>query len=201
MRNRIIENDTLLARRPRVAIWHADDAGDWHELQYKLPKGISAAAQEKALLYMGRRWIDWKARQGWECDPRSIRPAGPFPCAELDEQDMETFVIQARFRRTRPLLMTLDEASAVFESQPQAPQDGAILTQLAQRPDLIEANARGKREARQRARESEQAQAETEAWRRQHGLPEFAERDPDNWGPEWTLRTPATQGGNQQQDK
>lgn len=181
--NRIVDSNTLRQRRPRVETWHSDDRGDWHELNFTLPQGISARAIEKAFLAFGRDWIAWKAKQGWECDWRSIHLAGPFPCAELDKQDLNTYAVKARFKRSAPLLMTLDDAEVHFQSKPQAPHDGAILTQLSKHPEMIEQQARANAAAFKQLPENRKAWERMDRERRELGLPEFKEEDPDDFGP------------------
>lgn len=107
----------------RHELWTRDPAGDLDGCQFDVPKGVSADSIEKACKQTYAKWIDMKAQEnmvpasspvGWVGAMyygRQVVVFGPFRMPDYDQLDMERRYIVRRWKRTKPLLISLDEAA------------------------------------------------------------------------------------------
>jgi len=93
-------------------IWHADDRGDWAEMAFSLPAGTRRELVERAFREYGRRWIDYRVRQGYRPNLRSFECYGPFPDAE--NPDMQEYVVRARWWRDRPMVTSVGHLESLI---------------------------------------------------------------------------------------
>lgn len=171
--NRIVEANPRW-NKPEVEVWHANDAGDLHELQFEVPVWARHDSIVNAFRAFGQKWIEYKVKQGYALRGR-VRCHGPYPAQEFEKLDQNVFVISGRFVRTRPEVMSLDEAEPLFRSQPQNPGQSvaSIYAQAMRVPGLIEGNARASADAKKRAPAARRAWDEADRERRERGLPAY----------------------------
>lgn len=109
-RARVSEGLPAVLPEMRHEVWTQDPAGDLDGAFFDLPTPVSLAMVQKGALDCWRNWVEMKAKE--HCQPVSepqIR--GPFRIPDYDQLDMARYYMVVRWRRTKPLLITLDEAS------------------------------------------------------------------------------------------
>jgi hypothetical protein len=153
-KNVIVETNPL---NKQIAVWELHDGGDLHELMFQVPDTTSKDAIGKAFTHYGKEWVDMKRKDGWDIQAKTIRMHGPYPCLEFESLDMLNFVITARFKRSRPMMMSKEQFEPYLENDPLPEDDqrsiGAAILSAVQDPAEIEANARKQMAADKKAKE------------------------------------------------
>lgn len=114
--NRIVESSRVPSSK--VELWHSNDEGDLRELEFRLPRGTSHSSVEAAFREYGKKWIDHLTSMGLKINPKTIQMEGPFPCLDFDELDMDAYIIQARWKQTKPEFVSISRADELFNNQP-----------------------------------------------------------------------------------
>lgn len=155
----------------QYAFYHLHDEGDLREFVFLAPKWASRASIENAFSRYGRMWID--RERDWQIVPRSIVCHGPYPCLDLEYLDYDVYVITARWRRVKPLVVKGDVAETLVSVLPRKPDVASGFREMKRHPELIEANARANAEAAKKVDKTLAAREEMDRWRRERGMPEF----------------------------
>jgi len=160
---------------PQVELMHEDPAGDVYATYFRLPKGAADRHVEKCFQEVGQKFIEAMGKDGWEVNGKSVRCFGPFTEPGIIERlDEDLYYIVARFRRRKPLIITIEQAE-LMEATPRVRHPGRDFFKFIQWFSNL-SDSEKEQEARQRRGLAEQAERQRELeqelqqLRRQHGI-------------------------------
>lgn len=160
---RLSEGGPVLLGESRHQVWHRDPEGDVEFAWFHLPTPVKVEHVQKAAVQCWNQWYEWYTAPqtqgiyrdghlkgfGQDKVPTSKpRIRGPFIVPEYDELDMATYVIECRWKRRTPLIVSLEGAEelALTEYPDDYSEFFSNLSALSADPSL-------EREARRNARD------------------------------------------------
>ena len=119
-RHRLPWRDT--SRGLRVPLLTPEPEGELHQGMIRVPNHLVGAQQhtnerhafEKLLAENVERWLAWYKQRGWELNSRPkvkgpYNPPTPRPGMESGEGEVKWYFVKARFKRSSPLYIRLDD--------------------------------------------------------------------------------------------
>lgn len=99
----------IILPEARHEIWHQNPQGDMEGAFFDLPIPVKKEHVQKAALQC---WRNWVSMQGGEDKQASSEPRiiGPYYIPEYNALDMARYYMLCRWKRTRPLLVSVDVA-------------------------------------------------------------------------------------------
>ena len=101
---------------------YAESEGDWLEGRFNVPARLAYTAAhtndrlefERVVRANFERWTGWRRSRGWEVVPGTLKLDGPQDVpversGDEGEEDMRLYVFLAKFKRTTPLYVGLDD--------------------------------------------------------------------------------------------
>lgn len=129
---RIGEGAPVVVPEFKNEVWHENELGDWEmtycEMQAPGPTPAQqerhALAASKLMIQTAAKWAAIQEADGKQCTSRWKKGgswvawdyAGPFMVQEEGKVDLVRYYIFARWQRTKPLIMDLDEAQRLADN-------------------------------------------------------------------------------------